>query len=282
MDKESHDEDQPPPPEHAEAGREREPRDAAETGFREPLGDNAVERLRRYQSITLPPDARAAFLSAKLPGAAPELLYDTLPPNMRAEHVGGALPLPGTEPSFEADSERERALDAENTGSETPTTTIAETSAPDRHLRGIAIVGAILLAVALLLGWVTISRDREIQDLLKRREPAVRLEAPNEPGPSPATPTLSVTNEESAPPRIVASPPEPPALVARPPSNTNSATAAPHEPKSLANAAPNTPSPPTTHQTLEPPRPVENPVTTTAPPPSPSANPGKKFRLGSR
>jgi len=51
-------------------------------GFREPLGDNAVEHLRRYQSMTIPPSARRALMRAELPPAAPELLHDTLPPRL--------------------------------------------------------------------------------------------------------------------------------------------------------------------------------------------------------
>jgi hypothetical protein len=62
-------------------------------GFREPLGENSIEQLRRYQVITIPPSARRALLGAELPGASPELLYDTLPPHLGVRHEGTDAPL---------------------------------------------------------------------------------------------------------------------------------------------------------------------------------------------
>lgn len=84
---------------------------ARRMGFREPLGENAIEQLRQYQVITMPPSARRALLSAQLPGASPELLYDTLPPNL-AVHRDEPEPFEEPEASPAVSPSRQRKLRA--------------------------------------------------------------------------------------------------------------------------------------------------------------------------
>jgi hypothetical protein len=49
--------------------------------YDEQLGGDAFEVMRKYQVVTLPPNARLKLMQIKLPEAPPELLEDTLPPN---------------------------------------------------------------------------------------------------------------------------------------------------------------------------------------------------------
>lgn len=275
MDKEPNSEDQPSPPERV-ASDDRDSgdssqRDDSPAGFREPLGDDAVEQLRRYQVMTIPPDARAAFLSAKLPGASPELLYDTLPPGAGAEHARGARELPPTEPGLEADPVQHDATPRLAEG-DAELEAVA-TTGPDRHLRGIAIAGGILLVAALLLGWATLSRDREIQRALGRQSLPPPREAPAEVTPVPPPISAPLASRLEAPPAAVAAPSAKasPAAGAPPPfAEKNPATGALEAPNSkLPVAAPAA---------------LSEPDAAPANPPAASstAAPVKKFRLGSR
>ncbi len=281
MHKEPPSEDQPVAGKVPEDG-DRESQEA-HAGFREPLGDNAVEQLRRYQSITLPPDARAAFLSAKLPGAAPELLYDTLPPHLRTEHEGGPLPLPETEPAHETEFYANEPAD---TGSETPTTTTAASNGPDRHLRGIAIVGGILFILALLLGWATLTRDSEIQAALRGAPAKPPLyETARSASPTQSPPTAAIATEPTLTPEV----PTPserkpaPALSEAQKSQasvTHPAIAPTGHVHSGVSLAPPAPSP--AAQSLGASEPSSlTPAAPTSPVPAPASS-GKKFRLGSR
>ncbi|HEY6080372.1 MAG TPA: hypothetical protein VIW29_16270 [Polyangiaceae bacterium] len=277
MHKEPNSEEQPIAPERGGDGSAvgGAPGAGSPAGFREPLGENALEQLRHYQVMTIPPDARAAFLSAQLPGASPELLYDTLPPNAGAEHASGALELPNAEPELEAEPG-----DATNQGDvaeqDVELAAAEAAGAPDRHLRGIAIAGGILLVVALLLGWATLSGDREIQRALGRQsappEHAARQQAAL---PSPQFPAAPTSRLEASPAAAGArAAPSAPArtAAAAPPSFSEQkpATHAPEAPNSRASvASPAAPSEPAA-------APNQPPAASSA------AAPAKKFRLGSR
>ncbi len=68
--------------------RDDEESSAVRRGYREPLGENALDQLRSYQVLTIPPSARRALMSAELPGASPELFDDTFPPHWKSDHEG--------------------------------------------------------------------------------------------------------------------------------------------------------------------------------------------------
>lgn len=274
MDKEPTSEDQARAPEHDGAPRDSDADDAA-AGFREPLGDNAVEQLRRYQVMTIPPDARAAFLSAKLPGASPELLYDTLPPKAGVEHAGGALELPQEEPPWFAAEPAEHLADG--TGHIEPEpeeVATPERSAPsERQLRTVAVIGGILFLAAVLLAWVAFNRDREIQRAVGTRpavlqgnapvivvQPAATLAAPLAPAPEVA-------------PGAVTSEPAPPAALLSSRSEKKPATDSHEAPKGTLPVA----SPPPTEPAVLP-----SASSPSAPPATSATASGKKFRLGSR
>lgn len=275
MDKEPTSEDQPRAPEHDGAPRDSDADDAA-AGFREPLGDNAVEQLRRYQVMTIPPDARAAFLSAKLPGASPELLYDTLPPKAGVEHAGGALQLPQEEPPWFAAEPAEHLADGTAPIEPEPEEVATpERSAPsERQLRTVAVIGGILFLAAVLLAWVAFNRDREIQRAVGTRPAALQGNAPVIVVQPAATLAAPLAAAPEVAPLAVTSEPAPAAAL---PSSRweKKPETDPHEaPKGTLPVA--SPPPPTEPAVLP------SASSPAAPPTASATASGKKFRLGSR
>jgi hypothetical protein len=278
MDKEPTSEDQPRAPEHEGAPRDSDADDAT-AGFREPLGDNAVERLRRYQVMTIPPDARAAFLSAKLPGASPELLYDTLPPKAGVEHPGGAPELPQEEPWFAAEPAEHLANGTGPSESGPEEVAPPEGAAPsERQLRTVAVIGGILFLAAVLLAWIAFNRDREIQRAIGTHPTIPQGDAPVivvQPRAAAAAP-LAAAPEATA----VAGTSEPatPSAVTVPRTEKKSETGWPEAPKGAQPVA--APAHPTEPAVLPPATSAaSSPV---APPAASTSASGKKFRLGSR
>jgi hypothetical protein len=275
MDKEPNSEDQARAPERDGAPRDSDAGDPI-TGFREPLGENAVERLRRYQVMTIPPDARAAFLSAKLPGASPELLYDTLPPKAGVEHPGGAVELPQEEPWFAAEPAEHLG---EGTGPIQPEPEEVATSegpvASARQLRTVAVIGGILFLAAVLLAWIAFTRDREIQRAVgpqvtapQRNVPVIVMQ------PQAAPPTTLAAAPETALSAVTPEPPPPPSPVTPAQSQRKPET---HTLEAPRGTLPVAASPPPVEPAVVP------SVSLPASPPAPSAAAsGKKFRLGSR
>jgi hypothetical protein len=215
-------------------------------GFRDPLGEDAVEHLRRYQVITVPPSARRALLSAQLPGASPELLYDTLPPNLGVQHDHAEVP--------------------EEIG-----TSVTVSPARQRRLRaiviGLAALMVVLVAVALL------------------RRPSAEPSAAGNPAPGQATAAAVATPAPTGAP-VPPAPPDSqvsasvsaasdaPIQAARTESDSTHRksatefTARPSKEPSVAVSPPTRSSP--------------APDPATVPPATPEGTAGKKFRLGSR
>lgn len=212
-------------------------------GFREPLGDNAIEHLRRYQVMTIPPSVRRALMGAQLPGIAPDLLSDTLPPERARQHVPADDTLQIETPVIDPSRQR--------------------------RFRGIVgFIAALMLAVACI---ALVGRPHE-----SRREVSAATSSPRQP-----RPTLTATPPAAASAVPVAKVPsedafkqvlEPVAGSRERPFAKNPATqnaAAPRRQRSVVSA--------TQSASSNSPSPASVPVS-----PAPENSTGKGFRLGSR
>jgi len=85
---EPHDSDAPPKPRYDEK-----------------IEGDSFEVLRRYQEVTLPPNARLKLMSAPVPVVPPEELQDTVPPNARVAAPSAAYAQPPARKSESARSE---------------------------------------------------------------------------------------------------------------------------------------------------------------------------------
>ena len=244
-----HDDDTHPPISGSESTQPPSTDDTNETrgkGFRDPLGDDAVEHLRRYQVITMPPSARRALLSAQLPGASPELLYDTLPPNLGVQHDQGEVP--------------------EEVG-----TAVTVSPTRQRRLRAIVIGLAALMLVLVLVAWVR--RPSEQPSSAANPLPGQKA-APLATRPTPTgadTPPVQPDGQVPGPvptPLEAPTPAVPRESDSTPRKSATDSSQRPNKEPSVA-VAPPTRSPPA-------------PDPATVPPASPEGSAGKKFRLGSR
>ncbi len=71
--------------------------------YDEQLEGDAFEVMRKYQVVTMPPNARLELMRMKLPEAPTELLQDTLPPNAKVPSPPPPTPAAQTYDDAEAD-----------------------------------------------------------------------------------------------------------------------------------------------------------------------------------
>lgn len=223
-------------------------RDLSESalGFREPLGDDAMQQLRRYQVLTVPPSARRALMGAPLPGIAPDLLNDTLPPHRAVEHVE------------HVESEGSLELD-----------TPAVPPTRQHRWRGFVAITLLFMVALVIVGWVKHSQGPE-----SRPAPTVPSVPPRSAS-APEPPSPSIVTE--APSRSVEVGPAPPRLSEEQPSARKLAIGLAATPTRLPSATP--PAPPRSASSAD-----VAPVSSSpaAPSPVPQTSVGKGFRLGSR
>lgn len=214
-------------------------------GFREPLGENAIERLRSYQVMTIPPSARRALMSAELPGASPDLLHDTLPPNRPLEHV-----------------EEEASLEVE-----------APIVAPERkrRLRGVVVLVAAFMLVLIVAAWLRPSSALVPQPSVASSAAAPSPPRPRLPASEPPLEPVERAKESLSLPEAT-EPPTPPERPKATPPERKAAT---------ADVAVPTKKSPVVSVTAPPSPPTAEPASVPAPPVAGGAG-GKGFRLGSR
>jgi hypothetical protein len=169
-----------------EASRE----DLHKPGFSEDLGDDGIEQLRRYQVMTIPPNARAELMAAKLPEATPELLQDTVPPNRNASGPDVVAPKDVPAPAVKS---RSRLGDAELARHER---TVLIPRVRQRKQRTAALIAAGAAALLAIAGIVIARLDTHGEPPPGAPAPPITPVAPKA---APATPLAPKT--EAAPPR---------------------------------------------------------------------------------
>ena len=228
----SHDSDGPPKPRYDEK-----------------IEGDSFDVLRRYQEVTLPPNARLKLLSAPVPVVPPEELQDTLPPNGNIASPARSdardpLPSPGSNETPSVDVSRSRD------------TLFLPRVRRQQRLRAF-VIGAVVVAVLLAVVGFLVQQPSQHDTTETKSSEA----APNGAGAPPPVAPLTPTQSAPASPAISPAP--------TPPSDPDAQASAPSA--SPASPTPADPQPPTKRpgEKLTPapsantPKPVSTPGTTT-------------------
>jgi hypothetical protein len=150
--------------------------------YDQPLEGDAFEVMRKYQVVTMPPNARLELMQMKLPEAPTELLQDTLPPN-------GTVAAPtarASEAGASDDAEAEFFDD-----SRLQETMLVPRVARRRRTHGVLVALVLGSLLALSVGasvW------------LSRTPSPAAVTAPVERAAPPTAPTVQIPTTESRPP----------------------------------------------------------------------------------
>ncbi|HKY38437.1 MAG TPA: hypothetical protein VJN18_20985 [Polyangiaceae bacterium] len=188
--------------------------------YDEQLEGDAFEVMRKYQVVTLPPNARLELMKMKLPEAPPELLQDTVPPNGNVKGPSVA------EPSDDGTTTDAPVVDHSRSND----TLIIPRVKRQQRLRNV-VIAALCAGVALLLIGIVVTQGGSASDQAETAPPEVQVSPvnpasqPDAPAPAAATPsdqpatpaeTASAKPTEKQPPRAPVVPARPSTPLAQP------------------------------------------------------------------
>jgi hypothetical protein len=240
----------PQPPTHRAATHDSDA--PPKPRYDEKIDGDSFDVLRRYQEVTLPPNARLKLLSAPVPVVPPEELQDTLPPNANIASpapsaAGAPRPSPGSNKTPSVDVSRSRD------------TLFLPRVRRQQRLRAF-VIGAVVVAVLLaVVGFLVQQPSPHDTTETKSAEAA-----PNGAGAPPPVAPLTPTQSAPASPAIspVPTPPADPDAQpwSRSASSASPASPAPTDPKPPGKGPGEKLTPPSSANT---PKPVPTPGTTT-------------------